>query len=90
MEYATLLDTNADICRRRETVQKPSKLENIFNKVSKEIKKLLNGIGDLKMKYILQKSYFSYDVSNLLKETYVSELDKKNINILLCFLFWKD
>lgn len=90
MEYATLLDTNTDIYRRRETVQKPSKLEKFFNKVSKEIKKLLNGIGDLKMKYVLQKSYFSYDVSNLLKETYVSELDKKNINILLYFLFWKD
>ena len=76
-EYEIILETSRNICKQPETVQKPVKLEETLNKASVEIKKLLNEIGDLNRMNISQQSYFSYDILNLWKEIFVSELDKK-------------
>ena len=55
-----------NICRRQEIVQKLDKLE-----------KKLNEIGDFNGINISQQSYFLYDMSNLLKETFKSQLYKE-------------
>ena len=61
-----MLDTSRNICIPSESVQKPSKLKDSLNKVSVEIKKLLDEIGYFDKINISQKSL--YEISNLLKE----------------------
>ena len=63
-QCSALLESTRHIYIQSEVFQKPSKLEPALNKVNKEIN-------------VLRKSYFLYDHSNLVKETCVSELDKK-------------
>ena len=65
-EYSTIIGSGRDICDQIEMVKKAAKLEEVLNKVSEEIKKLLNEIGHLKRINILQQSYFLYDHSKLL------------------------
>ena len=65
-EYSTIIGLGRDICDQIEMVKKAAKLEEVLNKVSEEIKKLLNEIGHLKRINILQQSYFLYDHSKLL------------------------
>ena len=61
-----MLDTSRNICIQSESVQKQSKLKDSLNKVSVEIKKLLDEIGYFDKINISQKSL--YEISNLLKE----------------------
>ena len=57
-EYSAIIGSGRDICDQIEMVKKAAKLEEVLNKVSEEIKKLLNEIGHLKRINILQESYF--------------------------------
>ena len=66
-------------------MQKPSKLKDSLNKLSVEIKKLLDEIGYFDKINISQKSL--YEISNLLKEHLFQTKIKKNINICFNFLF---
>lgn len=81
VEYATILNTSRHICIQTESVQKPFKLKDVFSTMSATVNKLLSEIGDTNRITISQESYFLYNVSNIAKETFISELDKKYINI---------
>ena len=52
-------------------------MEDLLDKNVKEIKELINGIGDLSKLTLEQKNFFLYDESNYINHTFYTELNKK-------------
>ena len=77
VEYANIIEATRNICVQSESISTSSKVKDTLNRVSVQTKKLSDEIGNLDKINISQQSYFLYDDSNLVKETFTSELDKK-------------
>ena len=62
---------------RKITKRERSGLEDLLNKNAKEIKELINRIGDLSKLTLEQKSFFLYNESNYINHIFYTELNKK-------------
>ena len=62
---------------RKITKRERSGLEDLLNKNVKEIKELINRIGDLSKLTLEQKNFFWYDESNYINHTFYTEINKK-------------
>ena len=80
-KYNKWLDSTYDVfngdSERKITKKERSELEDLLDKNLKEIKELINRIGDLSKLTLEQKNFFLYDESNYINHTFYTELNKK-------------